>query len=285
MAEQNNDPWADWTPLGEDAESYHARREGIPQYMKGALRDWFRTEFDSFGHQGPKAIARMRKYDLRSRRQAHADNLSHGPDSVFQLLDEDEILRIMDWVILDNLLSEEYDSSDLEEVLDAGGSVWKVGVRSGFAGLERRVPQGVQDAADSAMATPGDAGRLLSEAWHAVYGINQQPDLGYRKSIEAVEAVVLPAVAPGDDTATLGKAMGQMRAHGDWKLPFVKEHKQNPSQAVILGMMQALWSGHSDRHPGTPNYVLSTQAAAEAAVSIAVTLVNLFSTGAVTRRP
>lgn len=84
--------------------------------------------------------------------------------------------------------------------------------------------------------------------------------------------MVLPNVAPNDDTAALGKAIGQMRRQGDWKLPFIKEHAQNPSEGVVLGLMQALWSGHSDRHPGTSSYVLSTQAAAEAAVSLAVTL-------------
>ena len=147
------------------------------------------------------------------------------------------------------------------------------------------MPQGVQDAADQAMARPGDAGRLLSEAWHATYGVNPQADLGYRKSIEAVEAVVLPLVTPNDATAHLGKAIGKMRSDGDWKMPFIKEHKENPSEGVVLGIMQALWSGHSDRHPGTPNYVQSTQEAAEAAVSLAVTLVNLFSNGGVAQRP
>lgn len=91
-------------------------------------------------------------------------------------------------------------------------------------------------------------------------------------------------MTPNDDTATLGKAIGQMRAHGDWKLPFIKEHNQNPSQAVVLGMLQALWSGHSDRHPGSASYIPSTQDAAEAAVSLAVSLVNMFDSGAVSRR-
>ena len=75
-----------------------------------------------------------------------------------------------------------------------------------------------------------------------------------------------------------------MRSDGDWKKPFIKGHAQNQSQAVVLGSMQALWSGHSDRHPGTPNYVQSTQEAAEAAESLAVTLVSLFSSGAIARR-
>lgn len=76
-----------------------------------------------------------------------------------------------------------------------------------------------------------------------------------------------------------------MRRDGDWKLPFIKEHPQNPSQDVVLGLLQALWSGHSDRHPGTASYIKSTQEAAEAAVSIAVTLINLFSNGGIRRRP
>jgi len=114
--------------------------------------------------------------------------------------------------------------------------------------------------------------------------MSPQPDLGYRKAIEAVEAVVLPIAVPNDDTATLGKAIGQMRTQGDWKLPFIREHAQNPSEGVVLGMMQALWSGHSDRHPGTASYILSTQEAAEAAVSLAVTLVSLFSNGGIQRR-
>lgn len=115
--------------------------------------------------------------------------------------------------------------------------------------------------------------------------MNPQPVLGYRKSVEAVEAVVLPKVMPNDDTATLGKSIGQMRAQEDWRLPFIKEHKQNPSQDVVLGMMQALWSGHRDRHSGTASYIQSTQEAAEAAVSLAVTLVNLIVNGGIARRP
>jgi len=211
---------------------------------------------------------------------------ANGPAMLFDILDANMVLRILDWAVYDNegKYTGREANEKLENILSSGGSLWKVGERQGVAGLERRVPQGVQDLAEAAMNRPGDAGRLLSEAWHAVYGINPKPDEGYRKSIEAVEAVVLPLVAANDDTAQLGKAIGQMRAEGDWRMPFVKEHKDNPSQVVVLGMMQALWSGHSDRHPGTPNYIQSTQEAAEAAVSLAVTLVSLFANGGIARR-
>jgi len=261
--------------------------------MLSSLRDRFKSEFTEFvrldsyrGGYHKDRIERMRKMELDTRLGGLAKLLeSKNSGAVFDAMTEQQRLQAFDWIIRDNASSREHGNDDLERILRDGGSKWKVGVRNGQPGLEDRVPQGVQDAADQAMAHPGDAGRLLSEAWHATYGINPQADLGYRKSIEAVEAVVLPLVTPNDAAATLGKAIGQMRSDGDWKLPFIKEHAQNPSPGVVLGMMQALWSGHSDRHPGTPSYIQSTQQAAEAAVSLAVTLVNLFSSGGIARRP
>jgi hypothetical protein len=280
-----------WTPLGADADTHHTLVEGVPAWMRSSLRAWIVDEYtyrSSTTHRIVNNVERMREYDLAARAIPLTVSLSSdGPAKLFNSLEDEVILRLLDWTVFNN--SPRYGgqqrNASLEQILAGGSSAWKVGVRTGVAGLERRVPLGVQAAAEAGMATPGDAGRLLSQAWHAVYGQSPHPDLGYRKSIEAVEAVVLPKVMPNDDTATLGKGIGQMRTQGDWKLPFIKEHKQNPSQDVVLGMMQALWSGHSDRHPGTASYIPSTQEAAEAAVSLAVTLVNLFANGGVARRP
>lgn len=281
-----------YVPFGVPAEQPPALVDGTPEWMINSLRDRFKAEFVKFVRTGSYGggyhedrVDRMRKMELEARLRPLAQLLEQRTAGfVFDQMSEQERLRALDWIIKDNAATRESGNDEWERILRDGGSKWKVGSRNGLPGLEERVPQGVQDAADQAMALPGDAGRLLSEAWHATYGINPQPDLGYRKAIEAVEAVVLPLVIPNDATGHLGKAISQMRAHDDWKLPFVKEHAQNPSQGVVLGMVQALWSGHSDRHPGTSNYVQSTQEAAEAAVSLAVTLVNLFSSGGVARR-
>jgi hypothetical protein len=281
-----------WTPFGLEPEQHQTLVDGVPEWMMSSFRDRFKTEFTKFvrsdsygGGYHVDRVDRMREMDLASRGRPFADVLDkHSAGHVFSAMTEDERLRAIDWLIRDNATRNEQGNVEFEKILRAGGSKWKVGTRNGEAGLEARVPEGVQDAAEAAMSRPGDTGRLLSEAWHATYGMNPQPDLGYRKSIEAVEAVVLPLVMRNDDTATLGKAIGQMRAQGDWKLPFIKEHKENQSSAVVLSMLQALWSGHSDRHPGTASYIPSTQEAAEAAVSLAVALVNLFSSGGVARR-
>lgn len=284
-----------WTPFGAVPEKHGTLIDGTPDWMLASLRLWFKSEFSrderrTNGYGGAYTatrprVDRMRDADLALRGRPFSDMLAKLEwDSTFDAMTPEERLALFDWVIKENVRTGEKGNEHLEQVLRAGGSKWKVGTRNGEPGLEERVPQGVQDAADAAMTLPGDAGRLLSEAWHATYGMNPQPDLGYRKAIEAVEAVVLPMVIPNDASGHLGRAISQMRVDADWKLPFVKEHAKNPSHGVVLSMIQALWSGHSDRHPGTADYVPSTQEAAEAAVSLAVTLVNLFSSGGVARR-
>jgi len=278
-----------WIPFGAEADAHATLVDGTPDWMLNSLQERFDDEFSGppsySGYREPR-VERMRRFELEARMRPLAQILaSKTPSAVWNILSESERLRVFDWIVRDNVTNREGGNDELERVLREGGSRWKVGVRGSAPGLEERVPQGVQDAAEAVMVLPGNSGRLLSEAWHATYGLNPQPDLGYRKAVEAVEAAVLPKVMPKDDTATLGKAIGQMRAQGDWRLPFVKEHAQNPSQDVILGLLQALWSGHSDRHPGTASYLESTREAAEAAVSIAVTVVNLFNNGGVARRP
>lgn len=282
-----------WVPFGVDTEIATTLVDGTPQWMVTSFLKWFESQWRTYQRYDynpadgryVERLERMRRMELATRLGPYADVLyASGSTAVWKRLSEPERLRVFDWLIRDNVENQEAGNEELERILRDGGSKWKVGVRNGVPGLEARVPEGVQDAADAAMSIGGEAGRLLSEAWHAVYGVSPQPDLGYRKSLEAVEAAVLPRVMPKDATATLGKAIGQMRSQGDWKLPFDKEHPQNLTQDVVLGMLQALWSGHSDRHPGTPGYVPSTPEAAEAAVSLAVTLISLFSNGGIARR-
>ncbi|MES1169498.1 MAG: hypothetical protein ABUL47_02295, partial [Leifsonia sp.] len=170
--------------------------DGTPDWMLASLRAWFKNEFarnerraDGFGgsynHTVP-GVDRMLAADLALRGRPFADALrTHEWDATFNLMKPEERLALFDWLVKENARTGEKGNDALEEILRAGGSKWKVGTRNGQPGLEERVPKGVQDAADAAMALPGDAGRLLSEAWHATYGVNPQPDLGYRKSIEA----------------------------------------------------------------------------------------------------
>lgn len=193
-------------------------------------------------------------------------------------------LDFLVWKLTSGTADEQGRLPTLDGILQQAGSAWRVGVRASEAGLERRVPEGVQEAADQAMATPGHAGSLLSEAWHAAFGLNPDYEKAYAKSIKAVEAAAIPVVSPNNVAATLGTVLGQIRADGNWSLDITRKHSVNTPAEVILGMAQALWTGHNDRHAGQPGYTASTQAEAEAAVFLAVPLVQFFSSGAVARR-
>ena len=75
-----------------------------------------------------------------------------------------------------------------------------------------------------------------------------------------------------------------MKHDANWALDISREHSSSSTQIVILGMAQALWTGQNDRHAGQPSYTPSTQSDAEAAVFLAVPLVQWFLSGAVARR-
>ena len=261
--------------------------------MVSPLRTWFVNEFSSvregsFGGSRIYKVDRMEKYDLASRSVPLVEHLrAYGPETLFDALSAPDVLRILDWTVYDNAeaYNGEHRNANLDAILASGGSKWKVGMRDGVAGLEERVPQGVQDAAEAVMAKPGHAGKLLSEAWHAAFGINPDPERAYAKAIKAVEAAAIPVVSPKNKDATLGTVVAQMRQQGDWKLELTREHKTHTTQQVVLGMAQALWTGQNDRHAGQPGYTPSTPAEAEAAVMLAVPLVQWFSSGAIARRP
>lgn len=173
---------------------------------------------------------------------------------------------------------------DLEEILLDSGSEWKVGVRHDNPGLEKRVPEGVQLAVDAVVETPGHAGELLAEAWRAAFGVHPNAETAYRKAVLAVEAAAIPVVSPTNTGATLGTVFAQMRDQGDWALSITKQHPHYPASKVLLGMVQLLWKGQG-RHAGQTDWTPNTQAEAEAAVLLAVSLVQWFSTGAIARRP
>ena len=212
----------------------------------------------------------------------HRDTWStgDGAKAYWEWLDEEEQIVFLDWLI--HVLSKTEGgwehNRDLEEILHAGGSEWKVGSRDENRGLEKRVPQGVADAVDSIIATSATAGALLSEAWHAAYGRNPDPEEAYEKAIKAVEEAGAEVVLPKNPKATLGTMMAAVRDQRDWSLPL----ESKSALIAPLEMMKALWESQESRHGGN-GYRKPTPAEAEAAVLLAVPLVQFFTAGLIAR--
>lgn len=175
---------------------------------------------------------------------------------------------------------------DLDAILKRAKSAWTIGSRAGRAALVRRVPLGVQVAADAVMARAGRAGVRLAKAWEELYGMEPNASAAYGLAIKAVEDAAVPVVSPTNTKATLGTVLAQIEQQGDWQLPMEREHDRAPSREVLIGVLRMLWHGQHDRHGGQPSAPGDVSVEeATVAVSLAVTLVNLFNATAVARKP
>ena len=115
------------------------------------------------------------------------------------------------------------------------------------------------------------------------YGLHPDPTSAYRQAVRAVEQVACPLVLPNED-ATLGKVISHLR-QGDHKWRFVLVARDGAdSVEPLVAMLDRLWTGQVSRHGGGKNSRDQTQAEAETAVHLAAALVQMLSTGALTRR-
>jgi hypothetical protein len=167
-------------------------------------------------------------------------------------------------------------------LLAEAGSAWRLGERHGKVGLVRRLPEGVQAAAEVIFLKP-NAGKRLAAAWEAVFGVNPNPSEAYRLAVKAVEDASAPLVIPNDAVPTLGKVISRIEQGGQFKLPHLREEPGGTtSHEVLLYNLKQLWWGQYDRHGGAPPSPLPddvTQEEAESAVILAVTLVGWFESG------
>ena len=278
----------EWEPFGLDDDeraAYEVLVDGVPDWMAESLYAWIVQAMPVdilggvLGH-----VCRTIQNQCRV-----ALNVSAAAATVdkFWIADRlrsispTDVLRVGDWLLAHVADMSERDA--LDALLHSGRSLWMVGERNGRFGLVRRVPEGVQRAVESTIASAGKAGGLLARAWADVHGIEQKPSSGYSLAVRAVEAAAIPVVQPKNTSATLGTVLGQMKADGDWRLP-LREHTDAPGPEMLLAMMRTLWFGHRDRHGGA-DYSDVTQDEARAAVMLAATLVEWLSSGAIERRP
>jgi hypothetical protein len=179
--------------------------------------------------------------------------------------------------------------AELDQILTLGRSAWRVNARG--AGLERRIEQTVTVAARETIGTaPPITQDHLQAAWAAVYGRNPNPDLAYAEAVRAVEGLVCPMVQPKlteHGKATLGTVIGDLRrnAFHRWELVLPGQDGQARDIDPLIGMLELLWHAQVSRHGGAPKSRRQDQAEAQAAVHLAVTIVQWLRTGVLRPRP
>jgi hypothetical protein len=210
-----------------------------------------------------------------------------SPEATLPKVDAGILLDVIDAVLSIERLNDG-DLFDLDLVLEEGGSAYQI--PAGADGLEHRVDppvtRGFRSAVDRALSVGRqDAARYLGDAWGHIYGLHPKPDMAYSDAVKAVEAVAIPRIVPADPLPTLGKVLSCLRqGAAKWELVIAAKDGCPATIEPLVEALSLLWHGHRDRHPGGPTSAPVTQDAAEAAVHLAATLVQWFTTGAVRPR-
>lgn len=216
----------DWFPLGvegtdEDVE-FSIFREDIPDWMASGLWQWIA---DAFVEHDPTGWIETPSFDLLLLRHSKL-----------------EIHVAVPWY------NPSFDAGvDALRGVYAGRSAWTIGQRDGKPGLARRLPDGVQTAAEATFGL-GDAGKLLALAWRHAYGVEPDASRAYSQAIKAVEAAAIPVVCPRQLDATLGNVIGELNSNPSWTLPHQREHSDAKARDVLVAMSRLFYRGQHDRH-------------------------------------
>lgn len=289
-----------WIPLSarESEESRIAREalvEDFPDWLEPSVLDWLS---DAVAYADPRHAERMLRTSLPDERDPfhHYWDEVWGPqrvdliDYLLHVLHKSHVDRANGWPasvpgVADTVWSTSSPQSilvrQLEVVLSEGGSAWRVADRPSW-GLQRRVHRSELALLESVAAEGQDAGRAIEAAWNHCYKPHPDCAQAYNDAVTAVEACVIPVAIPNDAKGTLGKAIAHMRATSDrWEVGGLRGTRR--ASETLVAMLETLWQGqirHAN-HGGAVSRV--TQREAEAAVSLALTIVHWFTADLVTR--
>ncbi|MET9297787.1 hypothetical protein ABZX66_00555 [Micromonospora aurantiaca] len=271
--------------------------DGVPEWLDQPLRTWLNKSTSQ--RLAQRVLLRLRvAYEARYP-DSHKVQLVSNPaldlltviDAVLQLhpawsmTDEDQL-----WnehrMTRDDVIGS---FRALDALLKEGGSLYRCDFDQHC--LVRRVDDTTQAAVDAAVkGTSASAADHLRTAWAAAYGLNPDPDKVFNEAIRAVEEVACPLVEQKRaeaGSATLGTVIGVLSKNAPHKWELVLPGKDGQPSGVepIVSMMEALWQAQCSRHGGAPKSRRQSQDEAEAAVHLAVLLVQWLSTGVLRKKP
>lgn len=295
---------AQWRPLfsrdSAEPSEFDVLHEGVPEWLDGSLWRWL---MDRAAEGQTEMIARL------ERRMHHAFSapsergvgvIQPAPnellDRFWRLSDRvpERRLTLLDAVLADLRTRAQHAAEDddaeqveriiasaerLEEILAEGGSAWRAHVDQPSWGLVRRVDETLQRLVESVSSPDTDAARMIGAAWQACYRHDPDPDAAYRQAVLAVEAVTIPVTIPDSPRAILGGVSGHIRdTMEQWSVAGL-DAKEVASGQVLYDMVRMLW--HNQQRHALPDGTIAdvTQPEAEAAVSLAITLVHWFTSG------
>lgn len=266
---------------------------GVPHWLVTPLRNWLDQALTEPLAQ--RVALRLQKSPYRS---SYIELLAHAEDA--------ELLTIVDATLQ---LHSGWDAREdagtlprpiwtptkfrmllhyLDLTLTDAASQYRVDFDS--RSLVRRVDETVQKAADATVKdAPAASADHLRAAWVAAYGLNPDPDKVFNESIRAVEEVACPLVEErraAQGGATLGTVISELGKNSGhrWELTLSGKDGQPRDIESLVAMLQTLWQAHVSRHGGAPKSRRQNQDEAEAALHLAVLLVQWLNAGVLRRK-
>lgn len=260
--------------------------EGVPDHLKVPLRKWA-AEYVGLAPGFRDRLA------LRLRRPPLPSDLSGFP--------AEELLKLISFALQMTTDRLELDADErehaiwssgahtphvmtLEGILTDGGSAFTVSWDDPVQ-LVRRLDPAVTEGISRTLATADTtAATFLRQALRHAYGLEPNPGAAYGDAVKAVEHLTGPLILPNNTSPSLGQATSHLeQAHDKWRFALTGNDGDD-SPDPVTKLMRRLVGGQVSRHAGGAHNRDQTQQEAEAAVQIAVLLVQLLSTGALSRR-
>jgi hypothetical protein len=260
--------------------------EGVPKHLEIPFRNWAAAYLAQIPGLADRLALRLRRPPLRS-------NLLGFPPADLLTLISFALQMTTDRLELDADQREHATWDDsaataqvarLQDILTDGGSAFTVSWDDPVQ-LIRRLDSGVATGIGQTLATADTtATTFLRQALRHAYGLQPDPGGAYADAVRAVEHLTGPLILPNNTEPSLGQATSHLeQAPGKWQFALTgKDGDDSPEPVTKL--MRRLVGGQVSRHAGGTRNRAQTQAEAEAAVQVAVLLVQLLSTGALTRR-
>lgn len=270
--------------------------DGVPDWVDQPLRAWLSKSISE--RMAQRVMLRLR-WPLESRYyKTYKEQLVRDPNQDL-LTVVDAVLQLHPaWTEAPDQLWDNHHMTNREVIaslrsldllLTDAGSLYRCDFEQHC--LVRRVDDTAQAAIETAIkSTTASAADHLREAWVAAYGLNPEPDKVFKEAILAVEEIACPLVEPKKaqaGTATLGTVIGELgkNAPHKWELVLPGKDGQPSGAGPIVSMMQTLWEAQLSRHGGAPKSRRQSQDEAEAAVHLAVLLVQWLSTNVLRKKP
>lgn len=274
-----NEVWSPVVPTGRR----EALVEEFPRYLREAIFQWMHDSLESSsGFVSTEFLINFQ----------NASRVDIGFQSNRYLNWNDQLLpylREIDDAIFTNLLDylasstpfEPGTEHPLEYILSEGGSAWTIMRWNDiYARLTRRVPEGVTEAFHDVLRATDRASRKLQEAWLDAYGPDPRASVAYSNAVVAVETAALTVIPVNKQDATLANLFSILEAEKPkWQL-VLRDSDKAPGAKSLAAMLRTLWRGHQSRH-GRPDYTDATLEEARAALVLAATLVQWFTSGVI----